>query len=228
MTEMRVLDLFSGIGGFSLGLERAGMKTVAFCEIDPFCRRVLAKHWPDVPCHEDITKLRGSDVGPVDVVCGGPPCQPISTASRGRRKGITDDRWLWPEMGRLVAELLPSWVILENSSVLDGMGLDQIADDLEANTYQVQPFEIPAGALGYDHIRPRCWLVGHTDRDGKSRLPVHAEMAGLSRHRSYPESLGASDWVPGRLDRHRIRALGNSIIPQIPELMGRAIMDVEA
>lgn len=225
---MRVLDLFSGIGGFSLGLERAGMKTVAFCEIDPFCRRVLAKHWPDVPCHEDITKLRGSDVGSVDVVCGGPPCQPISQASRGRSTGTSDDRWLWPEMGRLIKDLRPSWFILENSSRLDGMGLDQIWSNMEANDYEVQPFEIPAGAVKTDHIRPRCWVVGYTYRNRKSNVPVHAEVAWMPRSGSKPGDAREPHGLSGRLDGYRIRALGNAVVPQIPEIIGRAIMQVEA
>src|SRR6185369_15732907 len=105
---MNVLDLFSGIGGFSLGLERAGMRTVAFCEIDPFCRAVLAKHWPGVPIHHDIRKLRATDVGPVELICGGFPCQPHSSA--GKRRGKDDDRHLWPEMFRLITECRPGWV----------------------------------------------------------------------------------------------------------------------
>src|SRR3954470_19482651 len=98
--QMNVLDLFSGIGGFSLGLERAGMRTVAFCEIDPFCRTVLAKHWPAVPIFPDVTQLRGADVGAVDVICGGFPCQDISVA--GRRAGIEGERsGLWSEYARI-------------------------------------------------------------------------------------------------------------------------------
>lgn len=102
--KLRVLDLFSGIGGFSLGLERTGgFETVAFCEIDPYCRKVLKKHWPNVPCFEDVTKLKGEDIdGPVDVITGGFPCQPFSHA--GKRRGAEDDRHLWPEVDRLLDE----------------------------------------------------------------------------------------------------------------------------
>ena len=108
LTEtMNVLDLFSGIGGFSLGLERAGMRTVAFCEIDPWCRAVLRKHWPDIPCHHDIRKM---PVVGADLACGGFPCQPFSTASRGRR--VAED--LWPEMLRVIGLCKPSYVIAEN------------------------------------------------------------------------------------------------------------------
>ena len=222
---MRVLDLFSGIGGFSLGLERAGMRTVAFCEIDPKAQAVLAKHWPDIPCHDDIKTLVGEHVGSVDVVCGGPPCQPISSASRGRRKGVDDDRWLWPEMGRLVGELRPSWVLCENTDDLDGMGLDQIADDLEAMGYQVLPFGIPACARGADHIRPRCFVVGHTDRQGQSDRAIDAEMAGVPQRRSDARSSRGAHVVPSRVDRRRL--IGNSVMPAIVRELGRAIMAME-
>ena len=110
---MRVLDLFSGIGGFSLGLERAGMKTIAFCEQDEYCQKVLKKHWPDVPIHNDIRELDGTQYrGAVDVVCGGFPCQPFSQA--GKRAGKDDDRDLWPEMFRIIREVQPARVIGEN------------------------------------------------------------------------------------------------------------------
>src|ERR1700753_2144421 len=111
---MRVLDLFSGIGGFSLGLERAGHQTVAFCEIDPFCRKVLKKHWPDVPIHEDITMLDGKQyAGRVDIICGGFPCQDLSAA--GKRTGIEGKRsGLWSHYARIISEIRPKYVIVEN------------------------------------------------------------------------------------------------------------------
>ena len=124
--KLQVLDLFSGIGGFSLGLERTGgFETKAFCEIDPFCRRVLAKHWPDVPCFEDVTTLRGEDVGPVDVICGGFPCQDISIAGLG--EGLDGARsGLWSEIVRLVRDLRPSFLLVENVAALLGRGLDRV------------------------------------------------------------------------------------------------------
>ena len=130
---MRVLDLFSGIGGFSLGLERAGMETVAFCEIEEFPRKVLAKHWPGVPIHKDIRDLKGDAIGPVDLICGGYPCQPFSTA--GKRRGKEDDRHLWPEYLRLIREIRPTWVIGENVAGHISMGLDQVLADLEGEGY---------------------------------------------------------------------------------------------
>ena len=157
---LTVLDTFSGIGGFSLGLERTGgFRTVAFCEIDPFCRRVLARHWPDVPCFEDITRLRGADIGPVDVICGGFPCQPWSVA--GQRRGAEDDRHLWPQMARLVSEIRPAWVIGENVAGFIRLGLDQSISDLEALGYTCRPFVVPACAVGAPHRRDRVWIVAH-------------------------------------------------------------------
>ena len=158
---LRVLSLFAGIGGFDLGLERTGgFKTVAFCEIDTFCQRVLKKHWPDVPCFTDVRDLKGEDIGPVDVICGGYPCQPFSSA--GKRQGEKDDRHLWPEFMRLVAELRPSWVIGENVAGHISMGLDDVLADLEAEGYACRTFVIPACAVGASHRRDRVWTVGHS------------------------------------------------------------------
>ena len=119
---MRVLDLFSGIGGFSLGLERAGMETIAFCEIDPYCRKVLAKHWPGVPIYEDVRELDATGLGRIDLVCGGYPCQPFSQA--GKRVGAEDDRHLWPAMLEVIKAARPAWVIGENVAGHISMGLD--------------------------------------------------------------------------------------------------------
>ena len=165
---LKVLDLFSGIGGFSLGLERTGgFKTVAFCEIEPFCRAVLRKHWPDVPCFEDVRTLKGSDVGDIDVICGGYPCQPFSVA--GKRLGAADDRHLWPEYFRLVQELRPTWIIGENVAGHINMGLDAVLSDLESAGYSARTFVIPAVAVDAKHRRDRLWIVGHAEklqRDG--------------------------------------------------------------
>lgn len=161
MGKLRVLDLFSGIGGFSLGLERTGgFETVAFCEIEEFPRKVLARHWPDVPCFEDVRTLKGGDVGAVDVICGGYPCQPFSTA--GKRRGQKDDRHLWPEFNRLVAELRPTWVIGENVAGHISMGLDDVLSDLEGQGYACRTFVIPACAVAAHHRRDRCWTIAHS------------------------------------------------------------------
>jgi DNA (cytosine-5)-methyltransferase 1 len=169
---LKVLDLFSGIGGFSLGLERTGgFQTVAFCEIEPFCRRVLEKHWPGVPIHEDVRKLKGSDVGTVDVVCGGYPCQPFSLA--GKRAGQEDDRHLWPEMLRAIREIQPGYVVGENVRGLTnwngGLVFDEVQADLEVEGFKVLPFLLPACGVGAPHRRDRIWFVAHAVSNGHER-----------------------------------------------------------
>jgi DNA (cytosine-5)-methyltransferase 1 len=267
---MNVLDLFSGIGGFSLGLERAGMRTVAFCEIDPFCRRVLAKHWPGVPIHHDITRLRGADIGAVDVICGGFPCQDISVAGKGA--GLAGARsGLWFEYSRLIGELRPAFVIVENVSGLLSRGIDVILGELAALGYDAEWHCIPASAVGAPHRRDRVWIIAHAQRDGlQERKHVgnaSESQAGsqFARHqangmaaspdatnaeqrerslgwparrmgRLYKSIQGNGRWeiasepvlgrgidgIPHRVDR--VAALGNAVVPQIPEIIGRAIM----
>lgn len=226
---LKVLDLFSGIGGFSLGLENAGMQTVAFCETNEFCRRVLAKHWPEVPIYGDVHDLtagRLRDDGiQVDVICGGPPCQPNSSASRGRSGGAGDPRFLWWEACRLVRELGPAWFVFENVVNFDSVGLEPVVSHLEASGYEIgAPLEIPACAVGHDHRRSRLWICGHSNRDGKPRLPVDAEMARLPRHRPVAGSTGEANGLSRGLDAYRRSALGNAVTPQIPEAIGRAIV----
>jgi len=226
VSKPRAIDLFSGLGGFSLGLERAGMQTVAFCEIDPYCRRVLAKHWPDVPIYDDVRTLTASR-GVADLVCGGFPCQPFSTSSRGRRRGREDDRFLWPEMLRIVSECEPAWVVGENVVGLSGVDFDAVVSDLECAGYEVSTLEIPACAVGHDHWRPRLWFLGYADRNGQPIRAEHAEVAVISGRRPDAGSARAAHGLSGRLDGHRRRALGNAVVPQIPELIGRAIMTLE-
>jgi DNA (cytosine-5)-methyltransferase 1 len=173
---MRVLDLFSGIGGFSLGLEAAGMKTVAFCEIDKYCRRVLEKRFPGVPIFEDIRQLTKqslqeagvmSDAEPIDLICGGFPCQPFSVA--GKQRGKDDDRYLWPEMLRVISEVRPNWVIGENVPGIIKLALDNVLSDLEGIGYTCQPFTIPACAVNAPHKRDRVWIVAYSDSYGRNR-----------------------------------------------------------
>jgi DNA (cytosine-5)-methyltransferase 1 len=173
MRKLRVLDLFSGIGGFSLGLERTGgFETVAFCEIEEFPRKVLAKHWPDVPCFHDVRKLTRADIdGAVDVICGGYPCQPFSTA--GRRLGQKDDRHLWPEFARLVEEFRPTWVVGENVAGHISMGLDDVLSDLERLGYAARSFNIPACAVDAQHKRARIWTVAHSARERRGEAGQH-------------------------------------------------------
>jgi DNA (cytosine-5)-methyltransferase 1 len=171
---VKVLDLFSGIGGFSLGLERAGMETVAFCEIDPFCRRVLCEHWPDVPIFEDIRELDTKMVGPVDVVTGGFPCQPFSTASRGRRVAVD----VWGHMLRVVNEILPTWVLAENVLGLGLDGVDRVVADLTDSGYTTTVTDIDVAPPHRSRGRFRYLFVAHSDRKGQPRLAFHEEMAG--------------------------------------------------
>jgi DNA (cytosine-5)-methyltransferase 1 len=161
---LRVLDLFSGIGGFSLGLERTGgFKTVAFCEIEPFCRKVLAKHWPEVPCYDDVRTLTAArlirdGIGPVDVICGGFPCQDISAAGKGA--GIDGERsGLWREYSRIIGEFRPVFVLVENVPALRTRGADRVLSDLEALGYTGEPALVGSIHAGAPHRRQRVWLV---------------------------------------------------------------------
>ncbi len=165
---MRVLDLFSGVGCFAIATHLLGMETAAFVEIDPACQRLLAQRFPGVPVHGDITTLDDAtlaSLGPVDLVCGGPPCQPVSVA--GQRRGADDDRWLWPEMLRVVDRVRPRYVVAENPPGIVSMGLATVVAALEGLGYVVRHPEIPAGALDADHIRQRVWVlaVAHADAD---------------------------------------------------------------
>ena len=167
---MKVLDLFSGIGGFSLGLEWAGMSTVAMCEKDPYCRKILAKHWPELTIHEDIRNLDGKKYrNSIDLVAGGFPCQPFSVA--GKRKGADDDRHLWPEMLRVIKEAKPRWVIGENVFGFINMALDDVQADLEREHYEVRKFVLPAVAVDARHRRDRIFLVAYSNSPAVWNLP---------------------------------------------------------
>jgi DNA (cytosine-5)-methyltransferase 1 len=158
---MYVLDLFSGIGGFSLGLERAGMKTIAFCEIDPYCRKVLAKHWPGVKIHEDVKQLDGNQyVGAVDVICGGFPCQDISVAGKG--VGLSGERsGLWREYARLIRQIRPRYVIVENVAALLSRGMGDVLGDLAEIGYDAEWHCISAAYVGLPQLRDRIWIVAY-------------------------------------------------------------------
>jgi DNA (cytosine-5)-methyltransferase 1 len=163
---MKIIDLFSGIGGFSLGLEATGgFETVQFVENEPWCQKILAKNFPGVPIAGDIREYDGQKA---DIVVGGFPCQPFSVA--GKRKGTRDDRHLWPEMLRVIKACKPRWVIGENvrnlTSIQDGMVFEQVCTDLENENYEVQPFIIPASAVNAPHQRYRVWIVANTNNTG--------------------------------------------------------------
>jgi DNA (cytosine-5)-methyltransferase 1 len=242
VSKLKVLDLFSGIGGFSLGLERTGgFETVAFCEIDPFCRRVLAKHWPGVQQYDDIRTLTAarlaSDGIAVDAICGGFPCQDISLAGDGL--GLDGARsGLWSEYARLIGELQPKRVLVENVAALLGRGLDRVLGDLATLGYDAEWHCIPASYAGLRHLRDRVWIVAYPECDsvqGRAhvteawRQKSRAEqLAGLVQPCAWPTVSGARDrgtghGVPDGI--HRNKSLGNAVVPQIPELIGRAILE---
>ena len=167
---LKVLDLFSGIGGFSLGLERTGgFETVAFCEIEPFPRMVLNKHWPDVPIFEDVAKLDAEQLKAknieVDVICGGFPCQDISAAGKGA--GLNGKRsGLWYEFHRLIKEIKPQYAIIENVSILRSRGLEEVLRSLAEIGYDAEWHCIPASAVGAPHQRDRIWVIAYPSIGG--------------------------------------------------------------
>jgi len=242
--KLRVLDLFSGIGGFSLGLERTGgFETVAFCEIEEFPRRVLAKHWPDVPCYDDVRTLTSDRIAAdgiaVDVICGGFPCQDLSIA--GRAAGLAGERsGLFYEVVRLVREIGPVYVALENVTELLGRGLGDVLRALAEIGYDAEWHCIPAGNIGAPHERDRWWLVAYpnSERRGQyygptlaipSLIPGYTDHFGFDGWKTPREQVAETlcrvdDGLRGRLDKLGFQALGNAVVPQIPELIGRAIL----
>jgi DNA (cytosine-5)-methyltransferase 1 len=269
---LTVGSLFAGIGGFDLGFERAGMRTVWFCEQDPFCQRVLARHWPGVPVFPDVRALDGAAAGRVDVLCGGFPCQDLSVAGRGA--GLDGERsGLWGEYARLIRDLRPRYVVVENVAALLARGMGRVLGDLAACGYDAEWDCIPASAVGAPHRRDRVWLVAYPQRDavrvepgwrrgegragtalaavdGEERPVADAEVVAIRPGlrpdeprrvgRGRPGDRGGTDgdwWatepdvgrvadgVPQRVDR--LRALGNSLVPQIAEHIGRRIVEWE-
>ena len=282
---MVVGSLFAGIGGFDLAARWMGWRTAWFSEIEPYASQVLAKHWPDVPNHGDITQIQGDEVEGVDLLCGGFPCQDISIAGKGA--GIDGERsGLWSHYARLIDELRPSWVVAENVSALRSRGLGRVLKDLDALGYDAEWHCVSASAVGAPHQRDRVWIVAYPNRvvvrelprgrrgegrqgadvtrgDGPRRRVAAAAHTGTNtdierlegRNRFFlPErpgqrvtgALGASesgrlpfdpwwktepdvgrvvDGVPARMDR--LRALGNAVVPQVVEYIGRRILEAE-
>lgn len=267
---MKVLDLFAGIGGFTIGLERAGFETAAFCEIDPYAQKVLRKNWPGVPIYDDVRtitaeRLASDGIG-VDVITGGFPCQDISVS--GNRAGIQDGTrsGLWSECARLLGELRPKYAIFENVTNLlngeRGAWFKRVFWDISQIGYDAEWHCIPASELGAHHHRDRIWIVAYPGNDrsevgyAQYSKPYRQEKAdnalSCSENVAYPNSaqcqrgslssrihkenaniVGASGWqtepgmgrvangIPAR--SHRLKCLGNAVVPPIPELIGRAI-----
>jgi DNA (cytosine-5)-methyltransferase 1 len=239
-------SLFAGIGGVDLGLERAGWECRWQVEIDPFCRHVLEHHWPDVPRYGDIRELDWNGVERVDLLAGGFPCQPFSTA--GQRRRLDDDRWLWPEFARAIRELRPAYVLVENvPGLLVGGGMGSLLGGLAELGYDAEWESIPASAVGAPHLRYRVWIVAYANaladsaraewRGSQLQVVASRDRAAEPREcygdsRSEPGRWLAepgvgrvADGVPSRLDR--LRALGNAVVPQVVEVIGRRLLEVE-
>ena len=168
------LDLFSGIGGFALAASWAGYQTVGFCEIEDYPRRILSKRFPGVPCHRDIRELDGSIYRGVDLITGGYPCQPFSQA--GQRKGKEDDRHLWPELRRVVAQARPAFLVAENVAGHITLGLDEVLADLESEGYTGRAIVVPACAVNAPHRRDRVWIIAKSlAHSEQQRLQGHVE-----------------------------------------------------
>jgi DNA (cytosine-5)-methyltransferase 1 len=253
MSKLKVLDLFSGIGGFSLGLERTGgFETVAFCEIEEFPRKVLAKHWPEVPQYEDVRQLTGDilkrDGISVDVITGGFPCQDISVA--GKQAGINESTrsGLWSEIVRLIGDIRPKYVIVENvANLLSGPSekrggwFSRILSDLAECGYDAEWENIPASAVGASHRRERVWIVAYPRSEGRERREQEAgSICRKQRSTSAFSGNGILHETDKRLRANtirnfdglsrgvdRLKGLGNAVVPQIPELIGNAILSAE-
>jgi DNA (cytosine-5)-methyltransferase 1 len=269
MESLKTLELFAGIGGFSVGLERTGaFKTIGFCEIDEQCHKVLRKNWPDVPIYTDVTKLSVKNLPEIpDVITGGFPCQDISIAGKG--EGLDGKRsGLWWEFHRLIRECNPRWVIIENVAMLRRRGLGQVLRSLAEIGYDAEWHCISAGAVGAPHQRDRLWILAYPNSQRQlqserskqdirrwvsnssmeladsysQRLQGHGQKLGRPSQICTQETLalfrsssGKAQWETepkvGRLvdgiprRSHRLRQLGNAVVPQIPEYLGQCIRD---
>ena len=246
-------SLFSGIGGFDLAAQWAGWDNMFQVEIDPFCRKVLKKNFPDVAKYEDIKKFDGEKyANTIDVISGGFPCQPFSVA--GKQQGKKDARYLWPEMLRVISEIRPTWIICENVTGIINLGLEQVLADMESEGYEVQSLIIPACAKNAPHRRDRVWIIGHSNqlngdhaRHDSGQIPQleEAEVCRLQAGTNQSKRLRNGRWnepwidvatrihrmddgLPRRMDKvNRLRALGNAIVPQIVFQIMQAINNIE-
>ena len=267
---MRIGSLFSGIGGLDLGLEWAGVgHTVWQVERDPFCRAVLARHWPDAERFEDVCTVGVANLAPVDVICGGFPCQNVSHA--GNREGIHGAQSsLWREFARLIGELEPLAVVIENSDALVTRGLDVVLSDLARLGYEAEATIVRASDVGAPHHRPRTFVLAHTSHDGfegcttddgasgaldeqRWGVPHRRGLAGLGGGLGPTAEPGLGrgpDGLPTRMEPHRwpalrgcapgpgerrtmrgsahrrerLHALGNAVVPQVAEVVGRLLL----
>lgn len=240
MPERYVLDLFSGIGGFSLGLHWAGFRTIGFCESDEFCQRVLARHWPGVPIYPDIrtldaARIQRDGIAPF-LVCGGFPCQDISLAGPGT--GLNGARsGLWTEMVRIVDVCRPCWVIVENVPGLRTRGADRVIGDLAALGYASWSFVVGAAHAGAPHRRNRMFLLARdiSAHPARARLEMRQRVSTRQARVLPAERFGGwlaepcvrrvDDGFPGRVDR--VRSLGNAVVPAVAAAFGRSVNAIE-
>lgn len=263
------LDLFSGIGGFTIAAERAGFQTIAFSEIDPYACKILKRHWPDVPNLGDVRNIHDFKA---DLVTAGVPCQPASYA--GKRRGSKDDRWLWPEALRVLGESGARWALFENvpglMSLDGGVEFERVLSQMESLGYAVRPIVVPACAVDAPHRRDRVWIVANSEgteqerswsarqrRNGPAndcKIVAHANESGLQgwnsaelrecgskrptgAHGAFSTWPEESEWfaqsgmgrvahgIPNR--SHRLRCLGNAIVPQVAEILLRTMLEVD-
>jgi DNA (cytosine-5)-methyltransferase 1 len=225
-------SLFSGIGGFDLGLERAGFTVKWQVENNAFCQEVLKKHWPHVQRFSDVQTVDWGNVPQVDLLCGGFPCQPVSLA--GKRQAQSDDRWLWPEFLRCIGVLRPGYVLIENVPGLLTAGFGDILSGLASFGFDAEWDCIPASAVGAHHLRDRVWIIAHRPEKRTDEGMESVQAGELSRQfrgmawraRTFrmdqPTVVGTTDGIPNYVDR--CEALGNAIVPQIAEALGRMIL----
>jgi len=224
-------SLFSGIGGFDLAAEWMGWDNVFQCEIDEFCNKVLDKNFPDTKKYLDVKKFNGYEYrNKLDVLTGGFPCQPFSTA--GKQKGTKDNRSLWCEMFRIIKEIKPTYIVGENVNGIVKMELDNICSDLESEGYTVEAFNLPACAVSAAHIRKRIWITAYLDgrrRNAQSRIctkpqkrnstyDANGTNATFRRKKTWlaePELERVVYGIPRGLDKSRVKSLGNAIVPQV-------------
>lgn len=237
MGRLTVGSLFSGIGGFDLGFERAGLDIAWQVEFDPFCQSVLKKHWPNAKLYSDIREVKTDELQPVDLLCGGFPCQPVSVS--GKRKGREDERWLWPEFARIVRGIRPRYIVVENVpgllTVDNGRLFGGILGDLAACGYDAEWQVLSAASVGAWHQRDRLFIIAYTDCQRLAQWEVFGsdaqqKLTALARNCSTGAGIWAvepnldrvADGVPNRVER--LRALGNAVVPQVAEYLARLIL----
>lgn len=232
---MTFVDLFAGIGGISLGLERAGHTCVGQVEIEDYPFQVLEKHWPHVPKIRDVKDFEGHEFGAFDLLTGGYPCQPFSKAAHGNRYGDQHEAHLWPEVLRIIRAVRPKLVLLENVAGHLELGFDRVLGDLAESGYDAEWDCIPASAVGAPHRRDRLFIVAYPDCSGESLEPIDDEARlmpqvkniGWPEWEAHPGLVGVDDGLSRGLDRARLKTLGNAVVPQVAEWIGHKLREVE-